>query len=104
VKHGNHLYEDMSLTRGADVQPTGDGTVWNETNYPLCAACHDMTSESGHFGDESEIMGVNKPTEAFGTTPAYPQYDSTDKNCYNARCHFQPTPAWESPSTWPGWP
>jgi hypothetical protein len=110
-KHGDHL-ETLGLIRGLDVQPTGDGTVWNETNYPLCAACHDMTTETGHFGDNSEIMGVNKTSEAFSTTPSYPMYDPEEgedpplsgKNCYNARCHFVPTPHWESPSTLPGWP
>jgi predicted CxxxxCH...CXXCH cytochrome family protein len=105
-KHYVHLEQDLSLFVGLDVQPTGDGSVWNEANYPLCASCHDMNDEANdHFGDTSQIMGVNKKSETFSNTPKdFPEFDDVDKNCYNVRCHFQATPDWYSPTTWPSWP
>lgn len=102
-KHGVHLVQDLGYSNG-----NIDGTLldWTAANYPACAVCHDMTDQAKHIDDTSDIMGVNKPDEAFAPDfpvagPGYPVYDldgtlygGNPQSCYNARCHFLPTPDW----------
>ena len=95
-KHGIHLNQDLGIATGS---LDGGFTDWNPTNYPLCAVCHDLTNPDNHLDPASDIMGVNKPTEAFADDypspgTGYPVYDIPTQTCTNARCHFQQTPDW----------
>jgi predicted CxxxxCH...CXXCH cytochrome family protein len=95
-KHGIHLEQDLGLPPG---NLDGGLADWTAANYPTCAVCHDMTIMDNHLGGASDILGANKPDEAFAPDypsagVSYPVYNPTTQSCTNARCHFQPSPDW----------
>ena len=96
-KHGIHLEQDMGLAPGS---LDGGFTDWTVANYPTCATCHDLTNQANHLDPASDILGINKPDEAFAPDypvggQSYPVYNTTTQSCTNARCHFQPSPDWQ---------
>lgn len=110
VKHGDHMTIDLGVANGA---ADGALTDWLPGNYETCSVCHDMTVMGNHIEDDGTpvyyIMGTAKPDERFaddyplGNSPGNPIYNSATKSCMNTRCHFMPTPQWDSPSVWPVW-
>lgn len=96
-KHGIHLEQDLGYNSG---NLDGGFTDWTVANYPTCAVCHDLTNQDYHLDPSSNILGVNKPDEAFAPDypvagPGYPVYNTTTQTCTNARCHFQSSPDWQ---------
>jgi predicted CxxxxCH...CXXCH cytochrome family protein len=98
-KHDQHVAFLNSATFGSlDIgDPNADISAWNESNYPLCAVCHDMTDEAAQHKDVADyIMGSTKAASRAFSAAGDPTYNAASTStCRNVNCHVQETTSWK---------